>query len=328
MRASVIGLYSQLSANGAGQWNSGNNLYLFGTFTNWRPRPVMPSEISGLGDGRNVFAYTDYLPPGNHFFLLSHVSSVIFSDRITADINNILVQLREEDPPEAFNLIALLKKQRKRFIKHESVFKDFIEDSDELLRKMFDADCAANKLPRIVKQPEALTRVKETLYNRYYKKVKSSFLQAITHNFEPYPFITLVDFGRICKDAKILDANLKMTDIDRIFIATNFEVVEQENNPDKQLCRSEFLEVMVRLSFSKFPGLLKNKVEPVDILTKFMDGGFLDNLPDAMEVCDGVRHNLIYTIGVNDVLFCNLEILEKVFLRHLSMVPWSFVLGF
>ena len=41
-------------------------------------------------------------------------------------------------------------------------------------------------------------------------------------------------------------------DIDRTFIATNFEEVDLENNDDKSLCRYEFLEIFPRLAKAKY----------------------------------------------------------------------------
>jgi hypothetical protein len=43
-----------------------------------------------------------------------------------------------------------------------------------------------------------------------------------------------------------------MADIDRIFIATNFEEEEQEGNEDRSLCRFEFYEIIVRMARTKF----------------------------------------------------------------------------
>lgn len=43
-----------------------------------------------------------------------------------------------------------------------------------------------------------------------------------------------------------------MTTIDRVFIATNVELVEQEDNPDRDLCRFEFFEIICRLGAAKY----------------------------------------------------------------------------
>jgi hypothetical protein len=43
-----------------------------------------------------------------------------------------------------------------------------------------------------------------------------------------------------------------MQTIDRVFIATNVELVEQEDNPDRDLCRFEFYEIICRLGAAKY----------------------------------------------------------------------------
>ena len=52
------------------------------------------------------------------------------------------------------------------------------------------------------------------------------------------------------KTGKSIDRNLTITDIDRIFIATNYEEKELDNqaNDENALCRFEFLEIIVTLT--------------------------------------------------------------------------------
>ena len=45
---------------------------------------------------------------------------------------------------------------------------------------------------------------------------------------------------------------MSATDIDRTFIAVNFEEVDLEANDDKSLCRYEFLEITCRLAKIKY----------------------------------------------------------------------------
>jgi hypothetical protein len=40
--------------------------------------------------------------------------------------------------------------------------------------------------------------------------------------------------------------------VDRLFIATNVELEAIDDNPDKALCRFEYLEIIVRLANVKF----------------------------------------------------------------------------
>ncbi len=60
---------------------------------------------------------------------------------------------------------------------------------------------------------------------------------------------------------KIIDKNLTLATVDRLFIAVNFEGVPGglDDNPDKELCRYEFFEIMVRMAIAKFPTLAQHE---------------------------------------------------------------------
>ena len=49
-----------------------------------------------------------------------------------------------------------------------------------------------------------------------------------------------------------MDRFLSLTAIDQAFIAVNVELEELENNPDRDLCRYEFYEIIVRMARSKY----------------------------------------------------------------------------
>ena len=55
-----------------------------------------------------------------------------------------------------------------------------------------------------------------------------------------------------CSSWKVLDKNLTSADVDRIFIATNFEEEDLEDNDDHALCRFEYIEIMARIAKTKF----------------------------------------------------------------------------
>lgn len=50
----------------------------------------------------------------------------------------------------------------------------------------------------------------------------------------------------------ILDKAITLSTLDRLFIATNVELVEMDENPDKELCRFEMLEILVRIAGAKY----------------------------------------------------------------------------
>lgn len=68
----------------------------------------------------------------------------------------------------------------------------------------------------------------------------------------------MVDFTTICNNWQIVNRkDLSISDIDRLFFAVNFEEVggnagDLEDNPDKELCRYEFFEIIVRMAKLKY----------------------------------------------------------------------------
>ena len=51
---------------------------------------------------------------------------------------------------------------------------------------------------------------------------------------------------------KIIDKNMTISTIDRLFIAVNVYLGKLEDNPDRDLCRYEFYEILVRIASTKY----------------------------------------------------------------------------
>jgi hypothetical protein len=69
---------------------------------------------------------------------------------------------------------------------------------------------------------------------------------------DEYPSVAWMNFVNYTHQWKIVDKNLTQADIDRIFIATNFEEVDLEDNDDRNLCRYEYYEIIARMAKVKF----------------------------------------------------------------------------
>ena len=91
----------------------------------------------------------------------------------------------------------------------------------------------------------------EDVLRKHFKALKDQFLCQIA-NVDTYPVIGMIDYSKHCDNWGIIDKDLTMQDVDRSFIATNFEEVDLDNNDDKSLCRYEYLEILVRLAKIKF----------------------------------------------------------------------------
>jgi hypothetical protein len=71
----------------------------------------------------------------------------------------------------------------------------------------------------------------------------------------------------------IIDKYLTSVDIDQIFIATNYEEEDLDNNDDSNLCRYEYMEIISRIAKKKFldRGKCKTNAESIEkLITEFI----------------------------------------------------------
>ena len=86
-----------------------------------------------------------------------------------------------------------------------------------------------------------------------------------------YPFITMNDFSRFIQQMNLLDENLDINSLDRIFIASNQPGTSADGNPlkankdlnpDSALVRHKFVEALVRCAYTKYflpPNIVKHE---------------------------------------------------------------------
>jgi len=98
------------------------------------------------------------------------------------------------------------------------------------------------------------------LLQRNYKFFKDLFVSIIA-NSPKYPCMSMIDFAQFFQAAGLIDANLEINTINRIFIAANVTVSEAEIskeqqfkdfNPDNLMVRYEFVEALVRAAQVKY----------------------------------------------------------------------------
>lgn len=72
------------------------------------------------------------------------------------------------------------------------------------------------------------------------------------------PDMRMVAFGNFLKKAGVYDNKFTQSIADTLFVATNYEVNDNENNDDNALMRTEFLEILVRVAQAKFDQYIKS----------------------------------------------------------------------
>ena len=153
-----------------------------------------------------------------------------------------------------------------------SIFKEYKVETPQLINECFEYDWNELKVPKLKGTTER--DLKERVRHQYpfirelYRRlsgtaIKSSTLAIGWNVFRDFMISTL----DITSDGK-----LKREDCDRLFIAVNASSKgkqdKSENNPDKSLCRHEFVEILIRSAVKRYceNGDTENEGNAVDKL--------------------------------------------------------------
>ncbi len=200
------------------------------------------------------------------------------------------------------------------FNKEKSVFRDWREDTDGVLHRSVAIDLGLSKLSRLVRDPGELERIHDVFYD-FARPIKEVFTFYICRS--DYPSIAWLDFSKLCQSLQVVDRALSLTAIDQAFVAVNVELESLDNNPDRDLCRYEFYEILVRMARTKY---VDSKREPslARATRRFLKD---EVIPRAkIEPWQKFRDDLLWTLPVNDLLEANLEALRSVSPLHPALL--------
>ena len=101
------------------------------------------------------------------------------------------------------------------------------------------------------------------------------------------------------------------------------ELEDQADNPDKQLIRFEFIELLVRIANDKY--LRNDRIAGgarAQTITEAFELLIEENVPKGSRAAEwqGFRDNSLWCVDVNDVLEANLDLLRKVYKSYTSPV--------
>jgi hypothetical protein len=131
---------------------------------------------------------------------------------------------------------------------------------------MMDLDFHYWKVPKLLKSiPKEVENI-EKVIQKNLPQINNVFISLISIASN-YPFITWLEYAQWIKKICILDeVNLPMATFDRMFIASNIEEEDLEDNPDRALCRYEFLEILVRMAYAKYGVCMRPLHQSLQIL--------------------------------------------------------------
>jgi len=171
-----------------------------------------------------------------------------------------------------------------------------------VLTKSAELDKKEWKAPRFIRDVDEIDRCWDIIWQNF-AKLKDIFINLASKS--NFPSVTNLDFTTFCDNCKMIDAKtFNLADIDRLFIATNVEIVANDENPDKELCRFEFFEILLRIGDFKYrqKGVCNTYSEALEKIVK--ENVFANYKPAPWQE---FRDRELYTVEVNDVLEANLK---------------------
>ena len=218
----------------------------------------------------------------------------------------------------SINTLSVAEKaiRKVREIRHfkfkTSVFCKFIPDTTKVINIAFESDAELSKIPKFIKDEDDRANT-FGVFRKHYGALKNQFLSCIAS--KSYPVIDWMDFVDACSKWKLLDQDLTTVDIDRIFIATNFEEEDLEENDDNSLCRFEFMEIIARMAKTKY--FEKNKCKTVaESCERMITQLIIPNTAEPME-WQPFRENLLWCLDVDDIFKANSFSINKLY-KHFA----------
>lgn len=200
------------------------------------------------------------------------------------------------------------------FNKNNSVFRTWKIDTQSRLKRAFELDLSHAKIKKFVNDPVIYEEVWGVLF-KHSRRIKDIFTYGI--GVSSFPSISWLGFWNMCTTWKIVGKGLSLNTIDRVFIATNYEEVEQEDNPDRDLWRYEFYEIIVRLAYEKY---YKSKIwSSIANATEKLLGDIYERWTHYWAWQEW-REEWIWTTKVNDLLKVNLVGLKKVYSSYFNQM--------
>ena len=181
---------------------------------------------------------------------MSPTYSIVRFKNSNVFLNEIIVEKRDTELKKVTLERKIEDTDPGEFKRERSVFKTYQEDCEDLLKAMLSSDLKFSKISRLCRQDsdrEALAACIE----KHYLRLKNIFLFYVAKS-ESYPTIGMKDFTSFCYRSKILDRNLNLATMDRLFITTNVSNNPFKNSSERLLHRYEFLEMICRLAQAKY----------------------------------------------------------------------------
>eukprot|EP01029_Cantina_marsupialis_P013887 TRINITY_DN307_c2_g4_i5.p1 TRINITY_DN307_c2_g4~~TRINITY_DN307_c2_g4_i5.p1 ORF type:complete len:1353 (+),score=428.01 TRINITY_DN307_c2_g4_i5:100-4158(+) len=240
---------------------------------------------------------------------------------IRANSFDIEPRVDEEDDDELFCLprpkhaITKIAAEKTAWKFEDSVFSDYKQDDDKILRAAFLKDWGYGKLKTMLeKQAEEMKEVKQLLWENY-DTLSSIFkyYSPLSSGADPV-FMGWNGFTELMNHCGIPDEDsCRLKDLDTVFITVNASKHKNLRNPSRALTRFKFLEALVRVAQTKF---VRSKIcNSIPVATRVLIQKHL--LPFARRHrASRWRNTRVFQESCDTILKDNLDKLHVIFERH------------
>ena len=192
------------------------------------------------------------------------------------------------------------------FKKPASVFAKWRTDDDATRQKYLDHDFDNWKLDRFeLRDLVQCDGVKKIIYDNFFF-LKAIFLEIASET--AFPKVTPLGFSSLCQRCGLIDnANLRLADVDRFFIAARR--IDGEKQEDQNIIRHRFIEAISRVAFKRFyndkQGEAEDRVEAMQMCVDKMKKSW------STQNWEEWRWKYLYNVPVHETLYANYSHLTK-----------------
>ena len=251
----------------------------------------------------DVYVYFDYLKPIKYDYV------VVESDgNLKRYYSNSMVALTRD---EEINIVTKEYNRnivQREFKKENSVFNPWKVDNTKEILMGFAKDISRWKVQRFVKDEEDYQNVCKIMeQNVFY--LKTMYIILISNS--NFPSITWNDFTTFVNNWKLIDENLQLSTVDRLFIATKSgDSSDLKDFPERDLSRFEFYEIIVRMAGAKYKDWGKWESYAQAVRT-IIEEDFFQFF--SISKWQDFREKELWSLDVNDILNANLDALKKIY---------------
>jgi NLR family CARD domain-containing protein 3 len=192
----------------------------------------------------------------------------------------------------------------------DSIFRDYKLDNPELLGKCFEYDWARCKIPKLVKDPLELIKVKDIISKKYpILKEIYKYYSSLSPAGDIWSIGQLV-FTDICNESKMIDNTFRLADIDFHLKGALYQEVRNPRSPPNSLVRFQFMEILFRIALDKYfkTGICSSPSEAIGYL---LDTNIVPNLGHVS--ANKWREARYLLASVEKVLKANMIMLKQLY---------------